>query len=52
MAKVVIPTQRPELVLQSPDEVLAWVASLPPADRAEVSRDWIARVRELEQGDP
>jgi RimJ/RimL family protein N-acetyltransferase len=52
MAKVVIQTVRLNLVLQTPDEVLAWVASLPPADRAEVSPDWIARVRSTEDGDP
>jgi hypothetical protein len=34
-----------ELVLQTPEEVLAWVASLSPADLAEVSPEWIARVR-------
>jgi ribosomal-protein-alanine N-acetyltransferase len=49
---VVISTERLELVLQTPDEVLAWVASLPPADRAEVSPDWIARVRATAEGDP
>jgi hypothetical protein len=37
MAAVVIPTASLELVLQTPDEVLAWVESLPRADRAEVS---------------
>jgi ribosomal-protein-alanine N-acetyltransferase len=49
---VVIPTANLDLVLQTPDEVLAWVASLPPADRAEVSADWIARVRATAAGDP
>jgi ribosomal-protein-alanine N-acetyltransferase len=52
MATIVIPTARLELVLQTPDEVLAWVESLPPADRAEVSPDWIARVRTTAAGDP
>ena len=52
MVKVVIATASLDLVLQSPEEVLAWVASLPPADRAEVSPDWIARVRETPEGDP
>ena len=51
MAAVMIPTASLELVLQTPDEVLAWVASLPPADRAEVSADWIARVQATEAGD-
>jgi RimJ/RimL family protein N-acetyltransferase len=52
MAGVVIPTARLELVLQTPDEVLAWVESLPVADRAEVSPDWLARVRGTVAGDP
>jgi [ribosomal protein S5]-alanine N-acetyltransferase len=52
VAKVVIPTANLDLVLQSPDEVLAWIASLPPTDRAEVSPDWIARVRATPDGDP
>jgi RimJ/RimL family protein N-acetyltransferase len=52
MAAVVIPTARLELRLQTPGEVLAWVESLPPADRAEVSPDWLARVRVARAGDP
>lgn len=52
MAAVVIPTARLDLVLQTPAGVLAWVESLPPADRAEVSPDWVARVRAAEEGDP
>lgn len=52
MAKVVIPTASLDLVLQTPDEVLAWVESLPPADRAEVSPNWIAQVRATPAGDP
>jgi RimJ/RimL family protein N-acetyltransferase len=52
MTAVVIPTANLDLVLQTPDEVLAWVASLSPADRAEVSPAWIARVRATAAGDP
>src|SRR3954451_22285022 len=52
MASVVIPTARLDLVLQTPDEALAWVESMDPADRAEVSPDWIARVRATQPGDP
>jgi [ribosomal protein S5]-alanine N-acetyltransferase len=52
MSSLVIPTPRLDLVLQTPDEALAWVESLPPADRAEVSPDWIARVRATAPGDP
>lgn len=51
MATVVIPTARLKLMLQTPEELLAWVESLPPAYRAEVSPDWIARVRITEAGD-
>lgn len=52
MAGVTIPTARLDLVLQSPDEVLAWIDSLPPADRAEVSPDWIARIQTSPPGNP
>lgn len=52
MAAVVIPTASLDLVLQTPDEVLTWVASLSPSDRSEVSPDWIARVRATQPGDP
>jgi RimJ/RimL family protein N-acetyltransferase len=52
MATVEIPTARLTLVLQTPDEVLAHVEALSPADRAEVSPDWIARVRATAAGDP
>ena len=52
MATVVIPTARLTLVLQTPDEVLAHVEALSPIDRAEVSPDWIARVRATAAGDP
>jgi ribosomal-protein-alanine N-acetyltransferase len=49
---VVIPTVSLELLLQTPEQVLAWVAALSPADRAEVSPDWIARVQSTQAGDP
>ncbi len=52
MASVIIPTARLDLVLQTPDEVLAWVAVLPAADRAEVSPDWVAHARATAAGDP
>lgn len=50
--RLIIPTAHLDLVLQTPAEVLAWVESLPPADRAEVSPDWVARVRTATAGDP
>lgn len=52
MSSVIIPSANLDLILQTPDEALAWVESLPPADRAEVSPDWIARVRTTVAGDP
>lgn len=52
MTKTMIPTTNLDLRLQTPDEVLAWVESLPAADRAEVSPDWLARVRSTPADDP
>ena len=52
MSGVVIPTARLDLVLQTPEETLAFVEAMPPEDRAEVSPDWIARVRQARAGDP
>jgi RimJ/RimL family protein N-acetyltransferase len=52
MSPVTILTPRLQLVLQTPDEVLAFVEAMPPADRAEVSPDWLARVRATPAGDP
>jgi RimJ/RimL family protein N-acetyltransferase len=49
---VVIPTDRLQLVLQTPQEVIASVEAMAPADRAEVSSAWLARVRETPAGDP
>lgn len=51
MTTVQIASPRLELILQTPDEVLAWVESLPPADRVEVSPAWIERVRVTPAGD-
>jgi RimJ/RimL family protein N-acetyltransferase len=52
MTAVVIPTASLDLVLQSPEEVLARIEALPPADRAEVSPMWLARVCATPAGDP
>jgi RimJ/RimL family protein N-acetyltransferase len=52
MTAVAIPTARLTLVLQTPDEVLALIEAMPPDDRAEVSPDWITRVRATAAGDP
>lgn len=52
MTAFTIRAARLDLVLRTPEQVLAWVASLPPADRAEFSPDWIDRVRSTAVGDP
>ena len=52
MGAVVIPTDHLDLVLQTPEETLAFVEAMSPEDRAEVSPDWLARVRETPAGDP
>ena len=43
---------RVELVLQSPHEVLAWVDSLPPEVRSEISPDWLTRLSNAVGPDP
>ena len=45
MSTLVIQTARLCLVLESTEAVLARVEAMSPADRAEVSPDWLARVR-------
>lgn len=40
------------LVLRSPDEVLAWIDSLDASTRAEISPDWLARVKASTSPDP
>jgi [ribosomal protein S5]-alanine N-acetyltransferase len=47
-----IQTEHLTLVLQTPDEVLASIEAMSPTDRAEVSPDWIARVRATTHADP
>jgi len=47
-----IQTENLRLVLQTPEETLAAVEALSPADRAQVSPDWLARVRALTGPDP
>lgn len=51
MSTLEIRTPRLILVLQTPEQALAWVDSLPPELRAEVSEVWIDRVRRTEPGD-
>ena len=43
-----IPTARLRLSLESTEAVLARIEAMSPADRAEVSPDWLTRMRESE----
>ncbi|MCA9192884.1 MAG: GNAT family N-acetyltransferase [Planctomycetales bacterium] len=45
-------TERIRLQLQSPEDVLKWVDELPPEHQAEVSPEWLARVRAAHTPDP
>ena len=52
MLEVEIQTENLRLVLQTPEETLASIEAMSPADRAEVSPDWLARVRSSSGPDP
>ncbi len=52
MSEVVIQSERLTLVLQTTEEVLANIEAMSPADRAQVSPDWLARVRASPATDP
>jgi ribosomal-protein-alanine N-acetyltransferase len=45
-------TEHLTLVLQSSEEILAWVDGLDAATRAEISPDWLARIRTSTAPDP
>jgi [ribosomal protein S5]-alanine N-acetyltransferase len=45
-----IPTARLRLNLESTEAVLARIEAMSPSDRAEVSEEWLARMRETEPG--
>lgn len=47
-----IPTDHLTLVLKTPEETLASVAAMSDTDRAEVSPEWLARVRAAKTADP
>lgn len=51
MGTVEIKTQRLRLILQSPDQVMQWLESLPPEVRIEVSESWVEQVRRARPGD-
>jgi RimJ/RimL family protein N-acetyltransferase len=52
MSNVAISTKRLDLVLESTEVVLARIDVMPAADRAEVSPDWLARLRAAPASDP
>jgi [ribosomal protein S5]-alanine N-acetyltransferase len=52
MTGLEIHTTNLKLVLQSPEQVLAWVEEMSDAVRAEISPVWLARVRALTSADP
>jgi RimJ/RimL family protein N-acetyltransferase len=45
-------TERLVLVLQTPEVVLASIEKLSPADRAQVSADWLATIRGMRTANP
>lgn len=52
MDEVVIQSERLMLVLQTTAEVLANIEAMSPEDRAQVSPEWLARVRASTAADP
>lgn len=52
MGELVLTTERLRLVLDTPEKVVARIEALSPAERAEVSPDWLARVRSMTTADP
>ena len=50
--RLVIPTERLDLDLESTEALLARVEAMSPADRAEVSPAWLAQLRAAAPGDP
>jgi RimJ/RimL family protein N-acetyltransferase len=49
---MVIETRSLRLIVPTPAEVLARIDAMSPAERAEVSPDWVARVRAVTTADP
>ena len=47
-----IETERLTLVVREPAEVLAWIDGMSESDRAQVSPDWLAKVRAARGPDP
>jgi ribosomal-protein-alanine N-acetyltransferase len=47
-----IQTENLKLVVREPDEVLTWIGAMSASDRAEISADWLARIRAAKSADP
>ena len=47
-----IETENLRLTVSEPADVLRWIDAMEPADRAQVSDDWLARVRATTVADP
>ena len=52
MSETDIQTENLRLVIREPEEVLTWIAAMSDADRAEVSDDWLTRLRATTSPDP
>jgi ribosomal-protein-alanine N-acetyltransferase len=52
MSKAEIGTDNLELMLQTPEEVLASIDAMSPSDRAEVSPEWLTKVKASTAADP
>jgi ribosomal-protein-alanine N-acetyltransferase len=52
VSKPEIVTENLELLLQSSEELLSSIDAMSPSDRAEVSPDWLARVKASASADP
>ncbi|HEV8574577.1 MAG TPA: GNAT family N-acetyltransferase [Dehalococcoidia bacterium] len=47
-----IQTENLKLVIREPEEVLTWIDAMSASDKAEISADWLARVRASTSADP
>jgi [ribosomal protein S5]-alanine N-acetyltransferase len=52
MSGTAIDTENLTLKVSEPADVLRWIDAMEPADRAQVSPDWIARVKATTSADP
>src|SRR5687768_2623630 len=52
MPEPVLESENLRLIVSNPAEVLAWVDAMSPDDRAEVSSEWLERVRNTTAPDP